>query len=219
MARRLFGMIDIVELLQHWYSGRSKTDVAASLGIDRGTIRKYVAPAETAGMTPGGTPVSRAEWAVLAADWFPELLDAKVRSLTYAEINVHRERIVTMLATNRPATVWQRLRDEHGLAVGLTSFRRYVWLEFPDEVTADDATVLRPDVEPGSEAQIDYGYLGLWPDPVVGPESEVECVRDGARDVSSHVRSSGAVDGPDRVDRRACRSVQIFWWCTGALGA
>ena len=154
--------------MRHWYSGRSKTDVAESLGIDRGTIRKYVSPAETAGMTPGGAPVSRAEWAALAADWFPELIDAKVRSLTYAEINVHRERIVTMLATNRPATVWQRLRDEHDLQVGLTSFRRYVWLEFPDEVTADDATVLRPDVEPGSEAQIDYGYLGLWLDPVSG---------------------------------------------------
>ena len=42
MARRLFDMIDIVEVLQHWYSGRSKTDVAQSLGIDRGTIRKYV---------------------------------------------------------------------------------------------------------------------------------------------------------------------------------
>ena len=61
MARRVFEMLDLVELLQHWYSGRSKTDVAASLGIDRGTIRKYVSPAEAAGMTPGGEPVSRAE--------------------------------------------------------------------------------------------------------------------------------------------------------------
>ena len=168
MARRLFDMIDIVEVLQHWYSGRSKTDVAQSLGIDRGTIRKYVTPAETAGMTPGGGPVSRAEWAALAADWFPGLVDAKARSLTFGEINEHRDRIVAMLVSNRPATVWQRLRDEHGLMVGLTSFRRYVWLEFPDEVTADDATVLRPDVEPGSEGQIDYGYLGLWLDPLTG---------------------------------------------------
>ena len=168
MARRLFDMIDIVEVLQHWYSGRSKTDVATSLGIDRGTIRKYVTPAETAGMTPGGEPVSRLEWAALAAGWFPELVDAKARSLTFAEIDMHRDRIVMMLVTNRAATVWQRLRDEHGLMVGLTSFRRYVWLEFPHEITADDATVLRPDVEAGLEAQIDYGYLGLWPDPVTG---------------------------------------------------
>jgi transposase len=161
-------MFDVVEVLQHWYSGRSKTDVAESLGIDRGTIRKYVTPAEAAGMTPGGTPVSRAEWAALTAGWFPELFDAKARSVTYAEINVHRDRIVTMLVTNRPATVWQRLRDEHGLMVGLTSFRRYMWLEFPNEITADDATVLRPEVDAGSEVQIDYGYLGMWLDPATG---------------------------------------------------
>jgi DNA-binding transcriptional regulator LsrR (DeoR family) len=58
MARRLFDVIDIVEVLQHWYSGRSKTDVAESLGIDRGTIRKYVLPALNAGMVPGGVAVS-----------------------------------------------------------------------------------------------------------------------------------------------------------------
>lgn len=48
-------MFDAVEVLQHWYSGRSETDVGVSLGVDRGTIRKYVTPAESAGMTPGGT--------------------------------------------------------------------------------------------------------------------------------------------------------------------
>ena len=105
-------------------------------------------------MAPGGEPVTRAEWAALAADWFPELVDAKGRSLTFGVINEHRDRIVAMLVTNRPATVWQRLRDEHGLMVGLTSFRRYVWSEFPNEICADDVTVLRPDVEPGSEGQI-----------------------------------------------------------------
>lgn len=159
-------MIDVVELLQHWHAGRSKTDVAASVGVDRGTVRKYVAPAEAAGMVPGGEALSRAEWAELVRGWFPELVDARVRSLTYPEINAHRDRIEAMLSTNTVTTVWQRLRDEHGLEAKLTSFRRYVWIEFPDQVSADQVSVPRPAVEPGSEAQIDYGYLGLWFDPV-----------------------------------------------------
>ena len=50
-------MIDVVEILQHWHAGRSKTDVAASVGVDRGTVRKYVAPAEAAGLVPGGPRV------------------------------------------------------------------------------------------------------------------------------------------------------------------
>ena len=62
-----------------------------------------------------------------------------------------------MLMTNRPTTIWQRLRDEHSLVVGLKSFRRYMrymWLEFPDETNADDAAV-RPEVDAGLEGQID----------------------------------------------------------------
>lgn len=161
-------MIDVVEILQHWHAGRPKAEVALSVGVDRGTVRKYVAPAEAAGLVPGGPALSRAQWLELVRGWFPELIDAKARSLTFGTINAHRDRVEAMLKTNKAATVWQRLRDEHGLTVSVTSFRRYVWLEFPDEVSADDATVLRPEVEPGSEAQIDYGYLALWPDPESG---------------------------------------------------
>src|SRR5450759_2387523 len=43
MARRTFQVIDVVEALQHWHAGRPKTVVAASLGVDVKTIRKYVA--------------------------------------------------------------------------------------------------------------------------------------------------------------------------------
>ena len=49
MGRRTFKVIDVVEMLVHWYSGRSKTEVASSLGVDRRTVRKYVAAAEKAG--------------------------------------------------------------------------------------------------------------------------------------------------------------------------
>jgi transposase len=166
MARRTFDMIDVVEVLQHWHAGRSKADVAASVGVDRGTVRKYVAPAEAAGLVPGGPPLSRAEWLGLVEGWFPELVDARLRSLTYPEINAHRDRIEVMLATNTVTTVHQRLRDEHGLVAGISSFRRYVGLEFGDRPSPAEVTVWRPPVEPGSEAQIDYGYLGSWFDPI-----------------------------------------------------
>lgn len=158
-------MIDVVEILQHWHAGRPKTVVASSLGIDPKTVRKYIAPAEAAGLVPGGPTLSRAEWAELVRGWFPELVDARVRSLTFPAIEAYRDQINTMLETNTVTTVHQRLRDEAGLAVGITSFRRYVAAEFPDETARGKVTVLRPDVDPGEEAQIDYGYLGSWTDP------------------------------------------------------
>jgi hypothetical protein len=165
MARRAFDVIDVVEIGQHWHAGRPKTVVAASLGVDPKTVRKYVGPAEAAGLVPGGPPLGRAEWAALVRGWFPELVDARARSLTYPVLDGYRARSKQMLETNTATTVHQRLRDEDGLAVGVTSFRRSVWREFPEHTNQANVTVLRPDVDPGEEAQLDYGFLGSWVDP------------------------------------------------------
>lgn len=168
MARRTFEVIDIVEILSHWHAGRPISVVAESLGTDRKTVRKYVAPAEAAGIGPGGPPLSRDEWVLLVQGWFPELTDRRARSRTFGTIEVHRRRIEEMLKTNTVSTVHQRLHDEHGLEVGITSFRRYVWLEFPEHSALAKLTVPRPEVAPGEEAQIDYGYLGRLLDAATG---------------------------------------------------
>jgi len=67
MARRTFDVVDIIEILVHWHAGRNNTEIAASLNVDRKTVRKYVVAAEAAGMARGGPPLGEAEW------------DAKVR--------------------------------------------------------------------------------------------------------------------------------------------
>ncbi len=90
-------MIDITEILVHWYAGRSQHELAASLGLDRKTIRRYTAPAIAAGMAPGGPPRSQAQWAELVRGWFPELVDTRLRQVTWPAIEVHRDYIVEQL--------------------------------------------------------------------------------------------------------------------------
>src|SRR5258707_8389272 len=53
MARRTFSMVDVAEIVEHWYAGRPKAEVARSLGVDVKTVRKYVAAAEAAGLAAG----------------------------------------------------------------------------------------------------------------------------------------------------------------------
>ncbi|HEV8626777.1 MAG TPA: IS21 family transposase [Acidimicrobiia bacterium] len=166
MARRAFDVIDLIEIYTHWHAGRRKVEVARSLGVDPKTVRKYVAPAETAGIVPGGPPLTKDEWAARIREWFPELVTPQLRSRTFAEIDRHHGAIKQGLKTNTATTVWQRLRDEAGLTASITSFRRYLWLVFPDEVARAHVTVLRDDPPPGEEAQVDYGFLGRWFDPV-----------------------------------------------------
>jgi transposase len=170
MARRTFDVVDIMEILVHWYAGRSKSEVALSLGVDRKTAGKYIAAAEAAGMRPGGPPVSEERWAELAREWFPELADTRLRQVTWPAIEAHQEYITGQLKAGvTVTTVHQRLRDEHGLAVSISSFRRYVDANVPEETRRSKVKVLRPyPAEPGAEAQIDYGRLGRWLDPVSG---------------------------------------------------
>jgi hypothetical protein len=61
MARRTFDVIDMTEILVHWHAGRSKSEIASSLGLKRKTIGKYVAPTIQAGVRPGGPPVREAQ--------------------------------------------------------------------------------------------------------------------------------------------------------------
>jgi len=174
MARRTFQVIDVVEVLQHWHAGRPKTVVAASLGVDVKTVRKYVAAAEAAGIAAGdGLVCDRAGWALRVAQWFPELLDAQARSRTWPALEARRALIASMVEVNTMATVHQRLRDEHGLRVSESSLRRYVARSFPERRAAAAVTVLRGDA-PVGEAQIDYGYLGSWVDPVGGRVRRVQ---------------------------------------------
>lgn len=168
MVRRSFAVIDIVEVLEHWYAGRPKAVVADSLGVDRKTIRKYVAPAEAAGLVPGGAPVKTEEWALYVRSWFPELVVPELRNPTFAECIRHHDLIKSLLATNQLATVYQRLRDEHGFTASESSLRRYVAVALAEVARADRVTVLKDDPPPGEEGQVDYGRLGMWFDPEAG---------------------------------------------------
>lgn len=170
MARRTFDVIDVTEILVHWHAGRSLNEMSQSLGVDRKTIRKYIAPAVEAGIVPGGPPKGEGEWQDLVREWFPELSDARLRQVTWPAIAVHRDYIAEQLKAGvRMSTVHQRLRDEEGLAASVASFRRYVAANIPEEARRSQVVVWSPrQAEAGEQAQIDYGMLGRWLDPLSG---------------------------------------------------
>jgi hypothetical protein len=154
-------VVDVSEILVHWHAGRSLSEIAESLGVDRKTVRKYVAPAIAAGLPPGGPARSASEWGELVRAWFPSLADNRLRQITWPEVEVHRDYIVAMLRGGvTKQTIWQRLRDEHGRMASVPSVKRYIEANLPEDGLRGKVTVLRDDPPPGQEAQIDYGYLG-----------------------------------------------------------
>lgn len=161
-------MRDVAEILEHWQAGRSIKAIQRSLGVDRGTIRKYVRAAQAQGYHPasgGGPPQG---WRVWVVENFPGVTERWQRTPTSVELEGFREEILAGLRENRAATVWQRLRDEKGLKASDNSFRRYIKRHLPGVGKQGWITVRRQDPPPGEEAQIDFGYLGLWQDPSLG---------------------------------------------------
>jgi transposase len=77
------------------------------------------------------------------------------------------------LKTTTVTTIHQRPKDEQKLKASLTSLRRWVRENLPDEAARSRVTVLREEVEPGSETQIDYGFLGQWINPRTGKRHRI----------------------------------------------
>jgi len=168
VARRAIRVVDVIELLQHWHAGRPIGELSSSLRVDPKTIRKYTAPAVAAGLVPGGPPLSVSEWTGLVEGWFPTLVDHRLRQSSWPSIEPYREKVKGWLGEVTVATIHQRLRDDHGLEVSESSLRRWIAGNFEEEVARGAVTVLRDTPPPGDEAQVDYGMLGRWADPVSG---------------------------------------------------
>src|SRR6266516_4178554 len=93
--------------------------------MGRNRVARIVAVAVAAGLSPGGPPWSREEWEARVLELFPDRMESRVGG-QQREVERLHDQVVARLETNRMSTVWQRLRDEQGLAVSVATFRRYV---------------------------------------------------------------------------------------------
>jgi len=167
MARRRFTVRDIAEILEHWQAGRSICAISRSLGVCRATVRKYAYAAEARGYHQGD-PTPSQGWKAFLREVIPKPPDPSTRSETFVRLLPYQDEIREALATTTAATIWQRLHDEEGVKVSLPSFYRYLSCFLSDVWKKPYITVRRSEPPPGEEAQIDFGYLGIWQNPLSG---------------------------------------------------
>ena len=97
MARRTFNVVDVTEIFVHWHAGRSQSEVATSLGLDRKTVKKYLATAIGPGITPGDEPRTEAQTGRSWCGLVPAPGGHRLRQITWPQIEVHRDYIVEQL--------------------------------------------------------------------------------------------------------------------------
>jgi len=169
MAYRELGVIEIREVLRRFCRGESVRAIARVTRSDRKTVAKYVAAAGAVGLQTGAAgPLDEQVAAVLAAvrgsgGGRPgEILD---------RLTPHREQIAAWLADGlRLTKIHRRLRD-HGVTIPYSSLHRFAQARLG--FGAPTMTVRVAEPPPGEAAEVDFGVLGLWFDPLLGRQRRV----------------------------------------------
>lgn len=126
MPRRTFSTEQITEMLARWHRGDSTSTVAAAIGVDRKTVKKYADCARAAGVRPGGPAMSSLDWSELIARSHPMIAQPRLRRVSWLEFDDHRDFIRGRRAAGEPQErIWRRLYAEKGVRASLASFKRW----------------------------------------------------------------------------------------------
>jgi transposase len=159
MSRRNKTIVDIIAMLQHMRAGKSNRQIRDELGVDRRTAQKYREWAERQGLLSGDLP-DVGQLQKLQTETFGQPRPPQ----NVSTVEPYRDLVVKLRQENvEIAAIRQRLK-EHGYAGSYDAVRRFVRRLEPAPL---DVTV-RVECQPGEEAQVDFGYAGLMPDPDTG---------------------------------------------------
>jgi transposase len=174
MGYKEITVMDIYEIIRRWHDQQKIAHIANALGYDRKTVRQYIKLAQQQGLSQQQplpskdrlihllnqsiVPPKRPQQAQQLLERFlPEITD-----LVNAKSNPVKSKIA-----------FEVICEKYDLSgkVSYSSFKNFV-RHHQIVISADKATC-RLEVEPGSEAQLDYGKVGLLFDPLTGNNKTV----------------------------------------------
>jgi transposase len=178
MAYREVDMWEILEVLRRFHRQESKAAIKRATGRTRKTIRRYVDTARALGWEATTEPTEAL--AVAVARKLKPVPETPLAGASEALLAPHRARIQQWLCPDdgerglRLAKVHTLLGRE-GVAVPYSSLHRFAvtHLGFQDRRRM---TVRVAEVAPGELAEVDFGRLGLVPDPTTGKRRVVHAL-------------------------------------------
>jgi transposase len=155
MAFREVTVLEVKEVLRLWRDGVSKKRIAARLGLDVKTVRRYLKELEPAGLEPG-TDLDAATAAVAER---LEAVNGRPRGEGWERCEGRREFIQKKLADHVRLTKVRKLLERTGKAdVNYMTLYRFA-IEEP-EFGRGAATIPVADCGPGEDVQLDTAWIG-----------------------------------------------------------
>jgi hypothetical protein len=148
-------MIEVKEVLRLRGEGLPKKRIAAQLGLDPKTVRRYLRAAATAGVRVRAT-ISDEEVRQVLLALHPA--GGRPRGDGWARCVEQRSAIERWLGDGIRLTKIRKLLVRHGVEIAYPTLHRFAVLELQFGKTATTIPVL--DGEPGQELQVDTGWVG-----------------------------------------------------------
>jgi hypothetical protein len=169
MAFREVRVYEIREVLRLWLRGEGLRSIERLTSTDRKTVRRYVAAAVEAGLVRDGGEgqLSDALLGLVCERVRPHRRDG--HGAAWAVLAAHHDQLTTWLTKDGLTVVKAReLLARRGVAVPERTLHRYALAVLGVGRSARGVTVRVADGEPGVELQVDFGRMGLVPDPESG---------------------------------------------------
>ena len=210
MTYRELTMMEIREVLRRVVAGQGQRAIARETGLDRKTVRRYAEAVSSAGLSAEALHDDAAVAAVIASVQEREL---PTPSEQRAALAARREQIEAWLSTKPPLKLSKVhvLLTRAGVSTSYATLRRFAMDELGWGQRAP--TVRIDDPEPGQEAQIDFGRMGLMHDPASGRERWLWALVV----TLSHSRYQFVYPTFEQTLEQVCAGLDAAWWFFGGV--
>jgi hypothetical protein len=157
-------MVEVKEILRLWGEGVPKKRLAAQLGLDPKTVRRYLRAAASTGWRPAGGAVSDEQVRDVLLALHPA--GGRPRGDSWTRCGEQRETIRRWLHERLRLSKIRKLLVRQGVVIPYPTLHRFAVLELQFGRTATTIPVL--DGEPGQELQVDTGWVGWLTLPLIG---------------------------------------------------
>ena len=174
MAFREVSVFEIKEVLRLWLRGEGYRAIDRLSGVDRKTVRRYVEAAVAAGLSADGGEEQLSD--VVIGQVCERVRPARPagHGAGWESVVPHEAEIKAWLEKGLKLVKVRDLLARKGVVVAYRTLNRFATERcgFGERKT----TVRVNDGEPGSELQVDFGRMGLVPDPAGGGQRVVQAL-------------------------------------------